>query len=155
MLKILIVVVTSGWLAFNTTLELAGNNRQNLATAWPIDKSVDIAKYDCLIGVPYGYDHLIGHEVYFYEQSGPIHGPFLVTDVESVRHFPHMRDNRLAADIDCPHLVHKQGYLVIRGDDEIFSSIQKKRHQARYSRDDPYMPRPLRHSEFLVKPGRH
>lgn len=155
MVKIIIVVVTSGWLAFNSTLELAGDNRQNLATAWPIDKEIVLDDYDCLIGVPYGYGHLIGKEVYFFEQSGGIHGPFLVTDVESVRHFPHMRDNHLAADIDCPNLVHKRGYIVFRGDDETIPTVQKKDTNSRYTRKYPNPYRPLPNPQLSLAPNRY
>lgn len=110
-MKTLITLGLIGVLSWNPTLQDVGKTRQSIPTARPIAEYIDVDDYECRIGVRYGYSWLIGQEVYFL--SDRIYGPFLVTDVESVRHHPFMRDNDLIADIDCPEMVHKRGQIFV------------------------------------------
>lgn len=110
-MKILITLNLIGALSWNSTLQQVGETRQSVPTAYPIAQHIDVTGYECRIGVRYGYGWLIGQEIHFLSE-GRIYGPFLVTDVESIRHQPFMRDNNLAADIDCPELVHKKGQFL-------------------------------------------
>lgn len=73
------------------------------------NRNIPIDSYECLVGVPYGYERLIGHEIYFTdgEQS---YGPWLVVDVESIDHNKMVEDG-LLADVSCTEFVHKNGYL--------------------------------------------
>ena len=112
-MKILITLGLAGALSWNPTLQDIGETRQAVPTIYPIAQHVDVSDYKCRIGVRYGYGWLIGQEVFFLSES-KIYGPFLVTDVESIRHFPFMRDNELAADIDCPEFVHKKGQFLLQ-----------------------------------------
>lgn len=77
-----------------------------------INQEVNLKKYKCLIGLPYGYGHLIGQDVYFVEANGQFHGPFLVVDVESINHNGIMNERNLLADTNCDYLVHRKGMIL-------------------------------------------
>ena len=119
MIKVVVVLITisiSGQaLSSNPTLERVGNNRQDYTRQLTqyIDPNIDVAGYDCRLGVPHGYHKLIGQEVFFISDDGTIHGPWLITDVEAPDDAPHMEENNLLADVDCPEMVHKKGRLVL------------------------------------------
>lgn len=102
----------TGALCLNLTLLAVAETRATEPVLYPVTK--DPAAYACLVGLPYGYGHLIDTEVYFQSDDGRLHGPWLVVDVESKHHAPHMAVNDLAADINCPDLVHQAGTLWVR-----------------------------------------
>lgn len=109
MANIILILATSGYLAYNPTLKNVAEYR----TYMPVEKSltVDYAEYECLIGLPYGYKDLIGKEFYFISLEGEVYGPWLAVDVESIVHKGQMQERKLVADIDCRQNVHKNGYL--------------------------------------------
>lgn len=112
MTTLITLTIAYGALSYNPTLEMVGITRQTQPTLHPITQSID--HYQCRIGVPYGYGYLIGRETYFLADSGVLYGPFIVTDVESVKHLE-MAKNGLLADIDCNQYVHLKGYLMLKG----------------------------------------
>lgn len=83
-----------------------------MAVKFKISKDINIHQYQCLIGVPYGFGWLIGHEVYFVEKDN-VAGPWLVVDVEAEHHAGIMDRNNLLADTDCREFVHKRGRLIM------------------------------------------
>lgn len=96
----------------NNVLEDVVNYRQTK----PVEYSLppNIKEYSCLIGLPYGYKHLIGKEIYFYSSYDKrIHGPWLVVDVESITHQGQMFSRRLAADINCKEYKSHYGVLML------------------------------------------
>lgn len=112
MMVIAPLILWSGAIAFNPTLYEAGITRQSF-TENNIDKGIDVASYQCLIGVPFGYKYLIGKEVYFFnEKTKAIYGPFLVTDVESISDSYKMLKYGIVADSNCRFLTHQHGYII-------------------------------------------
>lgn len=101
-----------GWLALNPTLDRVAIVRQTKPVEIAIDKDLDITEYECLLGVPYGYKHLIGKELYFISYNNGVLGPWLVVDVESSNHAGYMKTNNLVADINCEEYVHEKGVLI-------------------------------------------
>ena len=66
----------------------------------------------CRIGVQHRYVDLIGEQLLFYDfETGGVIGPLLVTDVASEEHDGIMSKRHIAADVDCPWLVHRHGLL--------------------------------------------
>lgn len=117
---ILIVLNISGTaLSWNPTLERVGYVRQykSHTVEMPIPKHVNVSAYECRIGLPYGYKEFIGREVYFLANTGRMHGPWLVTDVEQQKHHYNkevsMTENDLLADTDCKQYVHMTGTLLL------------------------------------------
>ncbi len=78
----------------------------------PLDVNVDLHKYQCLLGVPYGYKDVIGYEAYFINEQIVL-GPWLIVDVESNIDAGTMKDRRLVADINCTNFVSMYGALII------------------------------------------
>lgn len=103
----------AGVLSWNPTLERVGHVRQTAPTLAPISPSVPVSVYDCRLGVPNGYERLVGEEAWFWDGEA-WHGPWLVTDVEADRHAPHMQVNGLAADVDCSEFVHQKGAIFVQ-----------------------------------------
>lgn len=68
--------------------------------------------YDCLLGVPYGYAHLIDKEAYIIDEDNRFNGPFLIVDVEG-RKDNIMKERELIADITCREWVHRKVELVV------------------------------------------
>lgn len=106
------LLILGQFLAFNPTLDNVALNRQTKEVRYAINKEVNVKEYKCLIGVPYGYGHLIGQEIYFVESNGEIHGPFLVVDVESQYHSGVMDERNILADTNCVSLVHRKGMIL-------------------------------------------
>jgi hypothetical protein len=115
MVKTFIAFSLAGTLSWNSTLLDVGYTRQEIGrTAIGIAQYIDIAAYECRLGVRSEYGWLIGHELHFVS-DGEVHGPWLVTDVEGQHHKPHMLTNGLVADIDCPAMVHRRGHFLVNG----------------------------------------
>ncbi len=107
------IIIAGQAVSYNPTLLQAGLNRQTKEYPYRISQQIDIDRYDCLLGLPYGYQHLVGAEVYFLSDEG-LQGPFLVTDYESSEHKGTMKNNNLLADIDCFEYVHQYGWLFVK-----------------------------------------
>lgn len=109
-------LILYGALAQNETLLQVARNRQTMDVARPIAQSVDAAAYQCRVALPNRFDYLIGREVYFYDGDN-IHGPYLVVDIQSDTDAAAqpMEANGIAADIDCPALYHRLGWVFTVG----------------------------------------
>jgi hypothetical protein len=106
---ILIAVITGTLsLANPGVLENVAHTRMTKPTLYPIAETVQLADYDCLLGVRYGLGNLIGQSVAVNDEQ------WLVVDVEADVHQPYMRDNGLLADINCSHYVHRKVKLSYR-----------------------------------------
>lgn len=99
-------------LAYNGTLQAVGVTRQTKKVDVPIADTVDVEGFQCRIGVPYGHAELIGKTVIFMSEDG-LSAPWLVTDVEQVKHAGIMDGNNILADVDCERYVHATGILLI------------------------------------------
>lgn len=102
----MIEILSIGALALNMTLAGVADTRNTY-----FEERLPYKHYECLIGVPNKNKHYLGEEVYFYD--GEVHGPWLVVDVAQDAHRGYMFANGLAADINCPELVHQRGYLYV------------------------------------------
>ena len=113
----LLPLLIYGALSFAPGLQIAIATRTAIPTAYPLDPDT-ISGYSCYIGLPYGYAHYIGREVYFLTDSGLLLGPWLVVDVEAKQHAGMMKNRGLAADVYCPaypnRWPHTRGEVVIR-----------------------------------------
>ena len=103
-----------GHLSANETLFQVGLTRQTKPVLATISTEIDISSYSCRVGLPYGYAHYIGREIWFQGQDQEIYGPWLVTDVAAIHHAGIMESRDLIADIDCLDLVHLPGRLFIK-----------------------------------------
>lgn len=119
-------VLLIGALAKNTKLDDVAKYRQTPgATAHDITR--DVGDYECLVGLPYGYGHLI-NEIVYIKIKGRIFGPFLVVDVEQEKHAEStngMKFNGLGADINCPHLYHESAEIILPIKPRIVTKIGK------------------------------
>lgn len=107
MIKIIILV---GFLSYGPAMPSVLVIRQTANVTYKLPKT--LKHYDCLLGLPYGYQSFIGSEV-FIKTNTHIYGPYLAVDVEAPHHYPYMKDNNLAADISCQNLVHKEVSLLV------------------------------------------
>lgn len=105
------LLIVGQFLSYNPTLDTVAKNRQTRQVKYSIHNEININKYQCLLGVPYGFGYLIGKEVYFVSDN-KVHGPWLIVDVEAEHHQGYMNKNNLLADVSCKEFVHKKGYLV-------------------------------------------
>ena len=107
-------------LAENHRLIEAGNNRQAGLTEIDIASQVEIKAYECRVALPWRYSELIGREVYFLEDTGRLHGPWLVTDIQQEAHDAdpvlNMENNNLLVDVDCNEMIHRRGIMLVRKD---------------------------------------
>lgn len=113
------IIIISGYLGWNDTLFVVGARRQWEDVRVSISHQVKLSDYECAVGLPYGFGHLIGKEVFFRDNAGHLFGPWIVTDVEQHQHYPYMRDNELAADVLCfrpifDKMVHQRGEIVLK-----------------------------------------
>lgn len=127
------IILSSGALSWNPTLESVGHTRQLEPTKHPISRYTNIHDYDTLVGLPNYLGGYIGREVYFLDDRGGLFGPWLVVDVESDREIvldystgekgqrvitmaeiSFMDGNYLAADVGNPLMVYHQGKIVIK-----------------------------------------
>lgn len=110
------ILLFLGFLSWNPTLDQVAINRQTLPVAYPLPAEADPDRYDYLLAVPWGYAGLIGQEV-FVKTEGRTLGPFLVVDVQAPEHHfdpvLNMANNNLAADVNCPELVHRRVEIVL------------------------------------------
>jgi hypothetical protein len=111
MLIIWILAIIGQFLAYNPTLEDVAKLRQK--HGYNISPDVKIDEYECLLGLPYGFGEYIGQALYFREEAGKLHGPWLVVDVEAKKHAGTMDKHNLLADINCSEHVHKKGELIL------------------------------------------
>lgn len=89
--------------------EVAANRLAGL-TAYPLTH--DPSGYECLVGVPVGFEDLIDTEVWFDpDRDGAMVGPWLVVDVQHPQALD-MQANGLMADVTCPEYVHQKGKLI-------------------------------------------
>lgn len=88
--------------------ETVAQNRHSGLAEPIITKPYDT--YQCLLGVPVGYEHLINRDAYFVADDGRVYGPWLVVDVQH-HQARDMRLDRLAADVSCSWAVHIHGSL--------------------------------------------
>lgn len=109
----LVIIVMSGVLATNTTLEAVAYVRQErpARVAIIIDRDREISQYECLVGVPFQLRELVGREVYFITPQ-EVYGPWLVADVEAKHHAPFMLQQRLI-DTNCEQYSHLEGVLAV------------------------------------------
>lgn len=88
--------------------------RKTKPVEYPIDKKLNTTEYECLVGLPYGYKHLIGRTVYFYDNTSSIlRGPWLVVDVESATNKNQMLSRKLIADVSCKEYKSHYGIIVL------------------------------------------
>ena len=96
-----IIVLAAGAMAQNNTLQDVQQYR-----------GIPDQGQICRIGVQHRYADLIGEQLLFYDfETGGVIGPLLVTDVASHEHDGIMSKRHIAADVDCPWLVHRHGLL--------------------------------------------
>lgn len=113
-MKLIPLLFLIGYLSYGgDSLYYTAKYRQNYPTLHPISKEVNIDNYVCLLGVRYGYGHMIGEEVYI-EYEHQKYGPYLIVDVESKLHNKMYMDN-IIADINCYAFVHRNVTLKYRG----------------------------------------
>lgn len=112
-LTLVVHLLLYGALADNPTLARVGHTRQTRDVAAPIPASVDVDAYACRVALPNRYRVLIGREVWFYSNR-IFFGPWLVTDIQSDTDAAAqpMEADGIAADVDCPLMVHRRGYIV-------------------------------------------
>lgn len=112
----IILQINGAALAQNETLLTVAHNRQISGyVEREINPDVDVESYKCRVALPNRYASLIGDEVFFVSESGGVWGPWLIVDIQSNvddRLVP-MEKYNLLADIDCPHMYHKKGKLVM------------------------------------------
>lgn len=113
-LVLVVHLLLYGALADNPTLARVGHTRQMQDVAAPIPASVDVDGYECRVALPNRYRSLIGREVWFYSNR-IFFGPWLVTDIQSDTDAAAqpMEAAGIAADVDCPEMVHRRGYIVV------------------------------------------
>lgn len=112
----LFLTISIGALSFAPGLNTAIQTRTTQPTAYSLDAAT-VERYNCYVGVPYGYAHLIGQEVWFSEtDTGQLHGPWLVVDVAQEKHAGQLADRGLAADVWCRgmDMSHKVGKIGVR-----------------------------------------
>jgi len=109
-------IILVGYLSFGPALITAADNRVKGRTEYNIKITKE---YDCYLGVPYGFAHLIGDDVYL-AVNGQIIGPHLIVDVEAKKDTRGgMQDSRLVADLFCfddtknEELVHSYSSLLV------------------------------------------
>ena len=108
-------IIIAGALALNLTLPTVARTRLDpLATAYPVTH--DLAEYECLLGVPGGYADLIDREADVALYDGRIVRA-LIVDVEADVHTGFMDLHGLAADTNCPELVHERGLVIVWGEE--------------------------------------
>lgn len=113
-----IVIIITGFLSFGPALPKVAKYREREPVKYELEPG-RADQYDCLAGLPYGFGHLIGSEVFFLAEDGRTFGPILVVDVAQRAHAGIMESRNLAADIFCPGysdpglLVHLPGSIYI------------------------------------------